>query len=264
MEDRRGPPLVDVIVAPNAGLLTGSGTNTYVVGREPSVVIDPAIADDEFLARVSDRAGDVTAILVTHRHSDHVGGIAALAGRTGAPVRAWGRDTADGIDVQPLNDGEVVRAGGVALSALYTPGHASDHVCFLSDSAELFSGDVVLGEGTTVIAPPDGNMRDYMATLHELRACKIERIYPGHGPALDDPARVLDGYIGHRLARERAIVAAIGVGATLDEIVERAYADTPRELHPMAAFSARAHLEWLVEKGEIRSADDKWWTANVN
>lgn len=258
-------PSIETVVAPNPGVLTGAGTNTYVVGRDPAVVIDPAVEEPAYLERVAQQAGDIAAILVTHRHPDHVGGIAPLVAGMGATVRAFGTDPAGGIEVDPVHDGEVVLAGDVVLTALHTPGHARDHVCFVLDAAgALFSGDNILGEGTAVIAPPDGDMGAYMASLQRLRALGVVRIYPGHGPALDAAERVIDGYIEHRLARERAIVAAVGAGATLEEIVERAYADTPKALHPIAAYSARAHLEWLVAKGEIGSADDKWVLTDVN
>ncbi len=258
-------PSVEVVVAPNAGAMTGSGTNTYVVGRNPAVVIDPAVDDREYIDRVTQLAGDIGAILVTHRHPDHVAGAPVLAAITGAPVRAWGEAKAGGARVIPLADGEVLRAGDVALTALHTPGHSSDHLCFFTDTGGvLFSGDVILGAGTSVIAPPDGSMAAYMATLERLRGMPIEAIYPAHGPRIDEPAWVIDGYIEHRRARERAIVAAIGTEATLEEIVERAYADTPPDLHAIAAYSARAHLEWLVEKGEIEVADDKWRVRDVN
>ena len=156
----RVSPLVHVVLAPNAGVMTGPGTNTYVVGAGPSLVIDPAVDDEEYLSAVLEAAGDVAQILITHRHADHVGGAAALARATGAPVRAWGAAPAGEAEVRPLQEGERIRAGGAELVCIHAPGHASDHVCFvLEGAASLFAGDNILGEGTAVIAPPDGSMR---------------------------------------------------------------------------------------------------------
>ncbi|MDQ4065707.1 MAG: MBL fold metallo-hydrolase, partial [Actinomycetota bacterium] len=178
-------PIVQTIVAPNPGMMTGLGTNTYIVGSGPTFVIDPAVDDDAYLDEVAAMAGDVVAILVTHRHPDHVGGAAALAQRTGARIHAWGNAPAGGASVDALNDGDVVSSADIRLTALHTPGHARDHLCFwLEGAASLFSGDTILGTGTAVIAPPDGNMRAYMETLERLRRLDVARVYPGHGPAL--------------------------------------------------------------------------------
>ena len=254
-------PLVQVVLAPNPGLMTGPGTNTYIVGSDVTVVIDPAVESDEFLDTISRAAGEVSQILITHRHEDHVGGAAALAARTGAPVRAFGADPAGGAQVEPLRDGDVVpvsREG--TLRALHTPGHASDHLCFLFENlASLFAGDNILGEGTSVIVPPDGNMGDYLESLRRLRALELERIYPGHFRPLDGGDEVIDGYLEHRSARERAIAGAIGDGAvSLERIVSQAYSDTPDYLHGIAVHSTLAHLELLESKGEVEQDGDKW------
>ena len=254
-------PLVQVVLAPNPGLMTGPGTNTYIVGADVSVVIDPAVESDEFLDAVLSSAGEVSQILITHRHEDHVGGAAALAARTGAPVRAFGSDSAGGAQVESLMDGDVVsvsRAG--TLRVLHTPGHASDHLCFLFENvASLFAGDNILGEGTSVIVPPDGNMGDYLESLRRLRALELERIYPGHFRPLDGGDEIIDGYIEHRAAREKAIAGAIRDGAvTLERIVSQAYSDTPDYLHGIAVHSTLAHLELLESKGEVEQDGGVW------
>lgn len=264
----RVSPLVHVVLAPNPGLMTGPGTNTYVVGSEPSIVVDPAVPDPAYVGEVARVAGDVAAIVVTHRHSDHTGGVTALREVLGraVPVRARGAAPVDGVGPRPLDDGEVLVAGGTELSALFTPGHASDHVClYVERTATLFAGDTILGEGTAVIAPPDGDMGDYLDTLERLRSLHVERIFPGHFRALNGGRDVIDGYIAHRRARERRILDALEAGpSTLDEIVERAYDDTPRELHPAAAMSALAHLELLARGGRARSEDHRWRLAGVD
>lgn len=258
----RVSPLVHVVLAPNPGLMTGPGTNTYVVGTGPTFVVDPAVPDPDYVATVAAAAGEVEAILVTHRHGDHTGGVRALteALRTRVPVRAWTDAPVDGIVPQPLAEGEVLHAGGAALRVLHTPGHASDHVCFyLEGAATLFAGDCILGEGTAVIAPPDGDMGDYVRSLERLRELHLDRIFPGHFRALSGGRAVVEGYIEHRKARERRIVAALeGGAATLPEVVARAYDDTPPELHPAAALSALAHLELLAREGRAESRDGRW------
>ncbi|MDQ4025377.1 MAG: MBL fold metallo-hydrolase, partial [Actinomycetota bacterium] len=181
------------------------------------------------------------------------------------PVRAWTGAPVDGIAPLPLADEESLDAGRAELRALHTPGHASDHVCFYLDgAATLFSGDCILGEGTAVIAPPDGDMGDYLASLERLRDLHLERIFPGHFRALSGGRAVVEGYIEHRRERERRIVAALEDGAiTLPEVVARAYDDTPAELHPAAALSALAHLQLLEREGRAASRDDRWWLTGV-
>lgn len=253
-------PLVEVILAPNPGLLTGPGTNTYVVGRNPSLVIDPAVDEAGYVAAVADAAGETASILVTHRHSDHVGGAGVLSERLRAPVRAFFADDAGEAEVTALVDGEVVEFGGGALETIFSPGHAADHVSFwLPKENALFAGDNVLGEGTSVIAPPDGDMRAYLDTLRRLAVLQPERIYPGHFRPLDRGTDVLRHYIAHRQEREAKILAALeGDAATLEEVVTNAYEDTPVELHPAAQMSALAHLQALEAEGRVRQRSNKW------
>lgn len=253
-------PLVQVVLAPNPGVMTGPGTNTYIVGSGPTVVIDPAVEDEEYIETLGEAAGDVIAILVTHRHDDHVGGVAAIQRRTGAPVRAWGAAEAGGFPVEPLAEGEVIEAGVARLRAMHAPGHASDHVVFLLEgTASLFAGDNVLGEGTAVIAPPDGDMGDYLATLERLRDLDLERLYTGHFRPLDGGRAVIENYLDHRRAREAAIVAAMEKGAELiAAIVEMVYVDVAPALHPIAELSVAAHLDLLARRGEVRRNGDRW------
>lgn len=254
---------VTAVLAPNPGVMTGPGTNTYVIGSPPCAVIDPAADDPGYLDEIIDAAGEVGLILVTHRHPDHIGGVAALAERTGALVAAHGPDLADGVGVRPIADSETVEVGGVGLKAMHTPGHAPDHLCFLIEGTqELIVGDNVLGRGTAVIAPPDGNMTDYLDSLRRMLQAVPERLYPGHFEPIEDARAAVEGYIAHRLDREAKILAAVASGeGSLDRIVAAAYDDTPTELHPIARGSALAHLEKLAREGRLRLDGGTWNTA---
>ncbi|HEV3473084.1 MAG TPA: MBL fold metallo-hydrolase [Actinomycetota bacterium] len=257
-------PLVHVVLAPNPGVMTGPGTNTYIVGTNRTFVIDPAVDDAAYLDAVLSFAGPVAAVLVTHRHPDHVGGVRAVVERTGAPVRAFGGADAGGVPVDPLTDGEVLEVPGARLTTIHAPGHASDHVCFfLEGTASLFAGDNILGEGTAVIAPPDGDMAAYLASLERLREMPIDRIYPGHFRPLDGGSAVIDGYIAHRRKREALILDALAEPLTVEDVVERAYVDTPAHLHPVARYSALAHLEMLRAQGRVSRRGDKWMRSGV-
>lgn len=258
-------PLVHLVLAPNPGVMTGPGTNTYIVGAGRTCVIDPAVTDAGYLETVAAAAGEVSEILVTHRHPDHVGGVAALAQRFRCPVRAYGSDPVGETMIEPLSDGELVEFGGGGLEALHTPGHALDHLCFyLRESASLFSGDNILGEGTAVIAPPEGNMRSYLASLERLRELHIDRIYPGHFRPLHGGAAVVDGYLQHRAQRRQAVLDALGAGAdSPEQIVETVYTDTPSHLHPIAVLQVASMLELLEEEGRAAFLDERWVIADV-
>jgi glyoxylase-like metal-dependent hydrolase (beta-lactamase superfamily II)/8-oxo-dGTP pyrophosphatase MutT (NUDIX family) len=250
-------PGVSLVLAPNPGLMTGPGTNTYVIGSDPSVVVDPAMDDGRYLDRVLEVAGAVDQIVITHRHPDHVGGAQELRTLTGAPVRAFGDADAGGTPVVPIAGGDSIEIGDLTLTVLHTPGHASDHICLVLGDA-LFAGDNILGEGTAVIAPPDGDMRAYLRTLERLRAVGPRRIYPGHFRPLEDGVAVIDGYIAHRRSRHAAILAAIARPSTVGEIVERVYADTPQELHPVAVHSVEAHLRMARDQGAATIENGRW------
>ena len=258
-------PLVRRIVAPNPGVMTGPGTNTYLVGIDEVAVIDPGPADDSHLDAIVGCGGDrIRWILCTHTHPDHAPGAAGLRERTGAEVLAFG--SRDGLEVdRALRDGEVLEATEFRLTALYTPGHASNHLCYLlEEEALLFSGDHVMNGSTVVIAPPDGDMAAYLRQLERLRKMRLRGIAPGHGEVITEPKVVLDQYLTHRRARETAIAAAlVGRGsATIEELVKDVYVDVPEALHPIAQFSVWAHLEKLAGEGHASGAGlDGTWLA---
>ena len=256
--------LVRRVVAPNPGVMTGPGTNTYLVGRGDVAVIDPGPDDPGHLGRVAAASaadgGRVRWILVTHTHPDHAPGAARLRDLAGRPAEILGFDAREGfVPDRAIGEGDAVGTGEFLLRALHTPGHASDHLCYLLEGEDLlFSGDHVMSGSTVLIAPPDGDMAAYLAALGRLQGLGLRAIAPGHGPVLADPAATLAGYVRHRLAREEAVAAALAAhpaGATVDELVPRVYADVPADLHPMARLSLWAHLRKLAGDGRARAGD---------
>jgi glyoxylase-like metal-dependent hydrolase (beta-lactamase superfamily II) len=253
-------PRATCLLAPNPSPMTLDGTNTWLIAEPDSpsvVVVDPGPDDEGHLRRVHAAAvaGDrrVATILLTHGHPDHSAGAARLAGLTGAPVRAadparrLGRGNSEG-----LADGDVVTAAGCELRVVATPGHSADSVCLLlpADNA-LFTGDTVLGRGTTVIAA-DGNLGDYLRTLGELRdlteSREVSLLLPGHGPMLADPIGTLDYYLSHREERLDQVRGALAAGAkTPAEIVAMIYTDVDPSVWPAAEWSVRAQLDYLAD-----------------
>lgn len=258
------------VVAPNPGMMTGPGTNTYLVGDGEVLVIDPGPAIDAHVDAICRAAnGPVRGILVTHTHTDHSPAAAALAARTGAPLigrpaPAGPHQDAAFEPAQVLSDGDSVAAGGSELTALHTPGHASNHLCFLRhDDGLLFTGDHVINGSTVVIDPPDGNMQQYLDSLARLKTVGAKRIAPGHGELFDDPHAVIDAIIAHRLAREQKVAAALAsqAGATLAELTAVVYAEVPGHLHAVAERSLLAHLEKLAADGRARRDGERWCPA---
>ncbi|CAN5805796.1 MBL fold metallo-hydrolase [soil metagenome] len=252
-------PLVRRIVAPNPSMMTGPGTNTYLVGIDEIVVIDPGPDDDAHLDAIAGCGGDrIRWIVATHTHSDHSPGVARLAARTGAEVRAF--DARDGLEIDvAMADGDRIEATEFRLRAVHTPGHASNHLCFfLEEERMLFSGDHIMEGSTVVIAPPDGDMALYLESLERLRSLRrLKAIAPGHGHLITDPKAKIDEYVTHRLARERQVFDALTAAGTttIAELVATIYVDVPAELHPVARYSVWAHLRKLGGEGKVRGAD---------
>jgi glyoxylase-like metal-dependent hydrolase (beta-lactamase superfamily II) len=238
------------VLAPNPGPFTLEGTNTWVVGESPAVVIDPGPDDAGHILAVLEEAGPVESVLVTHRHPDHAPGAGRLSEASRAPVMAF--------DPRPgergLADGETVSGGAFSLQVIHTPGHTADHVCFLLEpDGFLFTGDTVLGRGTSIVNPPEGDMAAYVASLQHLRRLGAQSIYPGHGPVVFDATEKLDEYLAHRAQRERQVLAALAAGRhTAEEMVGEIYQDEiPEGMHAAAARSILAHLLKLEREGRL-------------
>src|SRR4051794_25357090 len=256
-------PLARRILAPNPSVFTGPGTNTYLVGIDEIVVIDPGPADDAHLDAIVGCGGDrIRWIAVTHTHVDHAPGVAGLKERTGAEVLAFAAK--DGLKPdRKIGDGYTIEATEFRLQAVHTPGHASNHLCFLLEEERmLFSGDHIMQGSTVVIAPPDGDMGAYLEALQRLKTLAIKSIAPGHGHLIEDPLAKIDEYLTHRGEREMAILRAMEDGAgTVDAVVERVYVDVPEELHPIARYSVHAHLLKLSFEGKVQGVDlDGEWS----
>ena len=259
----------------NPGLFTGPGTNTYLVGTgRRRILLDTGQGRPEYLAvleRALAHAGcEIQEIVLTHGHVDHIGGVAAVQGRFG-PLRVsklpWpGEDERYDVALEPIGEDAVVRTEGATLRAVHTPGHAPDHLCFrLEEEGALFTGDHVLGVGTTVINPDSGSLTDYMRSLEKLEREQPTRIYPAHGPLVADGTAKIREYLAHRRQREAQIVAALTrEPAPVAAVVARVYTDVPEVLHRAAALSVTAHLLALeeagrvVREGEGRPADARW------
>ncbi|HEX6087217.1 MAG TPA: MBL fold metallo-hydrolase, partial [Thermoanaerobaculia bacterium] len=190
------------ITAPNPGPFTLDGTQTYLLGD--TAVLDPGPNIESHLALIREAMPRLQTILITHRHGDHAPGAVPLKAATGARIIAP-RDVLDDVD-QRVSGGEHISIDGVDVEVIHTPGHTSEHVCYLTAGGDLFTGDTVLGTGTTAIFPPDGHMGDYLRSLGTLRARNPKRIYPAHGPIRDDAVALIDEYIAHRLLREQQVL----------------------------------------------------------
>ena len=251
-------PLVRRIVANNPGRMTGPGTNTYLVGIDEVIVVGPGPDDDAHLDAILGCGGDrIRWIVCTHTHPDHHPLTAKLARATGAEVLAY--DSRDGLVVdRELRDGDVIEATEFRLRAVHTPGHASNHLCFLLEQeATLFSGDHVMQGSTVVIAPPDGDMAAYFSSLERVRGVRMRTMLPGHGDVIEDPTAAIDEYLVHRKAREAAVAAALesAGSATVDQLVTAVYTDVPEDRHPIARWSVWAHLRKLADEGRVRGED---------
>jgi glyoxylase-like metal-dependent hydrolase (beta-lactamase superfamily II) len=255
------------IVAGNAGMMTGPGTNTYLLGEDEIAVLDPGPDEAAHLTAILDAAGGpIRWILVTHTHRDHSPLAAELARRTGAtviglPAPRDGRQDDSFVSQHQPADGERLILGDVELTAIHTPGHASNCVCyFLARERLLITGDHVLEGVSPVILPPDGNMRDYLHSIDKLFAYDFENIAPGHGDIMDRGKKVLEALRAHRLAREDKALRKLAElrEASLEALIPLVYDDVPADRHQWARLTLQAHLIKLAQEGRVSELNGIW------
>lgn len=264
--------LVRRVTAPNPGVMTGPGTNTYIIGRDVLALIDPGPESAPHLELLLGTVGSrLRWIFCTHTHLDHSPGAMALKAATGAQLLGYapamddGRQDRSFAPDRVLAHGDVVDCGGFSLRAVHTPGHASNHLCYLLDvKGLLFTGDHVMQGSTVVITPPDGDMIAYLKSLESLLALDVQAFAPGHGHLITRPHDEARRLIAHRLKRERKVVNAFATRnpATLDELVDIVYDDVPQRMHPIARRSLHAHLIKLEREGRV-SETGAGWRANI-
>lgn len=262
-------PLVRRVIAKNPSAFTYTGTGTYILGRGEVAVIDPGPFDSAHIdAVVAALTGEqVTHVLVTHTHLDHSPGCQLLKAHHSAPTYGFGPHAGNASDKHQVEEGadrdfdpdiriqhgETIEGSGWSVECVHTPGHTSNHMCFaLREERALFTGDHVMGWSTSVISPPDGNMGDYMRSLALLLKREDELYYPTHGPPITNPKAHVEGFIEHRLARERQIRECLLTGVNrIQDMVPIMYKGTDRVLFPAAARSVLATVELMHSKGEI-------------
>lgn len=262
-------PLVRRVVANNPGKLTFTGTNTYLVGRDRVAIVDPGPNDEAHLDALmaATRGEKISHILITHAHRDHTEARKRLQEMTGAPVLAIPRHsdpTGEAGDTfidkalvpdRPLADGDTIRGEGWSIDVIHTPGHAPDHACFaVAGQRVILTGDHVMGWNTSMVAPPEGNMGDYIRSLEKLLSRHDRLFLPGHGGEVQTPQRAVKAYIMHRKWREQAVLACVEDGiVTVGQMVPRVYGQIDAALRTPAALSVLAHLELLIERGRVRT-----------
>jgi glyoxylase-like metal-dependent hydrolase (beta-lactamase superfamily II) len=269
-------PGIARLLAHNPSPFTYEGTQTYLAGEDDVVVVDPGPDLPEHVAAIITAVGSrkLVAIACTHTHRDHSPASRALAGATGAPIVGCAPLALDSVGPRAdasfdfayapdrvLGDGEALNIAGEPFTAVATPGHTSNHLCFAYRGA-LFTGDHVMGWSTTVVVPPDGDMGAYMASLELLRQRDDRIYYPAHGPAVTKPQQLVRGMIGHRLQRERQILKRLGAGdRTVGEIVAAAYPGLDPRLVAAAGGSVSAHLLDLARRGLVERGKGETWTS---
>jgi len=258
---------VTVVLGQNPGMFTGPGTNTYIIGTGTHpLLVDTGQGMDAYMpllrqAMEEHGAEGLSGIVLTHAHPDHIGGVAHIQAEYGAvsvSKKPWPELDGD-VEITVLDDEDVVTTEGATLQAIHTPGHAKDHLCyFVPEDEALITGDVVLGAGTTVI-PPDGDLGDYIRSLHRLLDFDAKVIYPAHGPCIRNPREKIEEYLQHRQLREDQIIDGLEAGlGTIPDLVKRMYTDVPEFLHHAAGMSVDAHLRKLLREERVARDGDRW------
>jgi len=262
---------VATVLGQNPSPFTGPGTNTWIVGTSKRpILLDTgqgvAVYADLLENALKELAGanELERIVLTHAHIDHLGGVRQVTERFGEMEvlkMPWEGHDAPAGEISAIGHDAVVHTEGATLRAVHTPGHAPDHLCYyLEEERALFTGDVVLGAGTTVIPDETGDLGDYMDSLRRLLALDLETIYPAHGPVIRNPKEKIGEYIAHRELRERQVLEALTGSAPLEAmaIVKKIYVDVPEYLHPAAASSVRSHLRKLEREGRVVEHEKRW------
>ena len=259
-------PLIKRITAANGSVFTGPGTNTYLVGNEDVTVIDPGPAMEEHIDVILAASENIKQILVTHTHPDHSPGTRLLQQKLDVPAFGMLTESSKNQDMtfspeRILKDGEVLDTEEYSLEVVHTPGHASNHLCFiLREEKFIFTGDHVMSGSTVVIGPPDGSMKQYIDSLNKLKNYDMEKMAPGHGDILESPYQVADWIINHRLKREEKVFSALkdATRGTPESLVEKVYADVDSSLFPIAKASLLAHLIKLEEDQVISKEGEEY------
>ena len=259
-------PLIRRITAGNGSVFTGPGTNTYLVGNEDVTVIDPGPAMEEHIDAILAASKNIKQVVVTHTHPDHSPGVRLMKEKLDIPAFGMLTKSSKNQDItfnpsRILEDGEVFLEDEFSLEVVHTPGHASNHLCFiLREEKFIFTGDHIMNGSTVVIGPPDGNMKQYIESLEKLKDYDIEKIAPGHGEVLENPHQVADWIINHRLEREKKVFEALKDASkgTPDSLVEKVYDDVDSSLFPIAKASLLAHLIKLEEDQVIKREGEEY------
>lgn len=259
-------PLVRRITAGNSGIFTGPGTNTYLIGNDEVTVIDPGPALPDHIEAIAQTSTDIKQILLTHTHPDHSPGTKLLQDKIGVPVFALITESSKDQDTtftpeRVLIDGENLNSENYTIEVIHTPGHASNHLCYLlKEEKLLFTGDHIMDGSTVVISPPDGNMQEYIDSLLKLKKYDLNKIAPGHGELMDDPYATVEWIIQHRIERESKVIEALQLqkSGDLDTLVKDVYSDVDPMLHPIAKWSLESHLIKLINDGVAKRTNNKF------
>ena len=260
-------PLVRRITAGNPGMFTGPGTNTYLIGDEEVTVIDPGPALHEHIEVIIQASANIKQILLTHTHPDHSPGTRLLQDNIDVPVFALITENSKDQDItftpeRILIDGEIIANEYYSIEVIHTPGHASNHLCYLlKDEKLLFTGDHIMDGSTVVIASPDGSMQDYIDSLAKLKEYDLNKIAPGHGELIEEPYAVVDWIIKHRFERESKVIDVLKQynSGDLNTLVKDIYSDVDAMLHPVAKWSLESHLIKLIDEGVVTRKNDKFF-----